>query len=563
MRSDKTENIPPRFLLFGPAAVSLVIFTQGVTDPVNVTKFFFLGGLAFSLFSTILTRKELANLWVRHKWIVVWLIIFLLASINSVVQSRGPLVQSLYGVYGRNNGFLLYLFLLFSFFAVLTISSNQAFENIVKSLILTGAVNVIYCLWVINFGDFVGWHNPYGNILGTFGNPNFIGAFLGMFSSVLISILFQFWRSKKVAIPTSLTLGICLLEIYRSNAIQGRVLFLAGCALNILMYLWFARKSIWIFAAILVGSVAAGVLGVLGALQVGPLSSLVYKESVSLRGQYWFAGFQMGKNNLLSGVGFDSYGDWYRFSRKSSALIRPGVDTVSNTAHNVFIDLFAFGGAPLIAAYLVINFYVAVSIMRVIRRRKKFDFIFVSLAGAWICYQLQSIISINQIGLALWGWILGAALIAYEKNGKNFDLNNPESRKNYKALTIISPSLRAGLGLVVGLLVAVPPLSADMKWRSAQISRDASQLEVSLKSTYMNPSNSYRFLNSVGAFHDSGLDELAHKYAIEAVRYNPYNFELWRMFTYIRASSPEEREKAISKMRAIDPLNKNLDVGSK
>ncbi len=160
MDRNRIETIPSRLLLLGPASVSLIVFTQGVTDPVNVTKFFLLGGVAFSFVLAVSTKATLKSLWHSHKLVFVTLLAFLTAALNSLFQSDAPFSQSLYGAYGRNNGFLLYLFLVLCFFAILTSGSPEAFKNIVNSLIIVGFLNVIYCLWVIYFGDFVGWNNP-------------------------------------------------------------------------------------------------------------------------------------------------------------------------------------------------------------------------------------------------------------------------------------------------------------------------------------------------------------------------------------------------------------------
>ena len=562
MTKNRIEGIPPKLLLLGPPSVTLAVFTQGVTDPVNVTKLLILGGLSFALVAAALSRASIKRLWTLQKIVTLVLLAFLASAIGALINSNAPFSQSIYGVYGRNNGFLLYLFLTFCFISVLTISKYSDFENLVKSLFLAGVVNVLYCFWVINFGDFVGWYNPYGNILGTLGNPNFIGAFLGMFASALMSAAIHFRRDRVRLGFIIFTLILSLFEIYKSNAIQGRVLFLAGLGINLMAYLWFFRKRIVLTSLAVFMGIIAGIFGVLGALQVGPLASLVYKDSVSLRGQYWYSGFQMGWHNFLHGVGFDAYGDMYRTYRRSSALVSPGVDTVSNTAHNVYLDIFAFGGIPLLLCYLTLNVAVVVAIIRVIRKREYYDVVFVSLAGAWICYQLQSIISINQIGLAIWGWILGASLIAYEKTfrvGLNRETN--PSKKQLKN-EVFTSSLRAGIGCILGLLVAVPPLAADMKMHSAQISKNASLVESALKITYMNPGNSFKFVNTVGLFHDSNLDELAHTYAQEAVDFNPQNFDSWRLFTYIRNASQEEKDLALKNMRQLDPLNPNLKIGS-
>jgi hypothetical protein len=557
MLTQSSEKTLSRLLLIGPAFVTLFVSTQSVTDPVNVTKFFVFGGLAFALIASV-PGKSFRSLWSAHLLVVSSVIAFFLASLNSLVQSDAPISQSLYGIYGRNNGFILYLFLILSFISVLMISKRESFNNIVKSLLVAGVLNIAYCLWVISFGDFVGWTNPYGNILGTLGNPNFIGAFLGMFSSILMTAIFFFKRNSKIFWSSIFALSLTLFEILQSNAIQGRVLFVAGFGINTILYLWFNRTKLWIISLTFGTFLTIGILAVLGTLQKGPFVELLYKDSVSLRGQYWYAGIQMGFNNFVSGVGFDSYGDWYRHFRRTSALIRPGIDTASNTAHNVYIDLFAFGGAPLLLSYLLINIAVLISIVKVLRRRSNFDFVFVSLAGSWVCYQLQSIISINQVGLAIWGWILGAALIAFERSSSEPDDIIVSRGKTRSREEIVSPSLRASLGLVVGCLIAAPPLAADMKWRSAQVTQDAAVVEQSLKPSYLNPNNTFRYLNTVGLFHDSNLDDLALTYARQAIEFNPQSFDSWRLFTYIRGASEQEVQQALLRMHELDPLNPNI-----
>ena len=159
MLTQSAEKTLSKLLYIGPALVTLIVFTQGVTDPVNVTKLFILGGLAFGLIAGI-SLKSVRALWSVHKFVVSSISIFLFASLNSLMQSDAPFSQSLYGVYGRNNGFILYVFLILCFISVMTISSRSSFENLVKSMVVAGVINLIYCLWVILFGDFVGWNNP-------------------------------------------------------------------------------------------------------------------------------------------------------------------------------------------------------------------------------------------------------------------------------------------------------------------------------------------------------------------------------------------------------------------
>jgi len=564
MLNKESESLLSKLLLVGPALVTLLVFTTGVTDPVNVNKLLALAIVSCSAIA-ILTVKSYRFIWAQHKLLVLALFGFLLASLNSIIQSNSPITQQLYGVYGRNNGFLLYLFLLLIFIATLSTGKISTSNNLIYSLVIAGGVNIIYCGWVLAFGDFVGWTNPYGNILGTLGNPNFIGAFLGMFSSVLVTLAIANRRNLKILLLVITTLAVTTFEIVKSNAIQGRVLLVVGLAINGFFFIRSKFKSqipLLIYSVI---SALGGVSGLLGALQIGPLTKIIYKDSVSLRGEYWNAGLNMAKTHLFSGVGFDSYGDWYRLSRRASALVRPGPETVSNTAHNVVIDIFAFGGLPLLISYLAIMGIVFHSIIRHALRNREFDYVFVSLVGAWLCFQLQSVISINQIGLAVWGWVLGASVVSYERIKRKATSPELIKSKSIKSTSseVFSPNLRAGVALVLATLVAVPPFAADVKWRSAQLTKDATRIEAVLSPSYFNPPATNKYLQIVGAFEQSNLTDLAHKYAVEAVNYNPQSYESWRLFTLIRGATPEEQQIALTKMKELDPNNPNILSGTR
>jgi hypothetical protein len=312
-----------------------------------------------------------------------------------------------------------------------------------------------------------------------------------------------------------------------------------------------------------------GVFALLGALQIGPLTKYIYKTSVSLRGEYWQAGWNMGSDHPLTGVGFDTYGDWYRRARDTQALVLPGPNTTTNAAHNVPFDVFAFGGWPLFIVYLGILALSAIAIIKVTIRAKKYDAVFVTLTTAWVCYQLQSIISINQIGLAVWGWLFGGALIAYEvatrpsqDEGLNDGVKGKQtSGRTIKAKsseTIFSSTLVAGIGAVIGLLIACPPYSADAKWRSAITSQNVQKVEEALIPGYLSPQNSFRYSSAVQLLESSKLYDLAYKYAQIGVEFNPNNFDSWKVLYFISKSSPEDKALALENMKRLDPNNPNV-----
>ena len=564
MNSAIRSKFTAKLIAASLAVVSVLVFTGSVTDPVNVTKLFAIGGFAFAVLGSILNRASFAVL--KKASIPLFVVlIFLFVSLVVLFVSKAPYSQSLYGVYGRNNGFILYLSLCLLFVASLSLVSKNDFIYVIYALLIAGIANVGYGLWVMAFGDFIGWNNQYGNLLGTFGNPNFIGSFFGMFSSVLFAALLSRNTDKRYRLGSLLLLPIVFITIMDTKAVQGKVLFVAAVGITLFFFVRDKFQSRYWSIAYVAAATTCFLTALLGTLQKGPLANLLYKETVSLRGEYWYSGWQTGISNPWFGVGFDSLGDWYRRSRRESALTLPGVDTVINAAHNVYMDMLAFGGWPLFISYTAITVCVLVSIIRFTIRNKKFDFTFVTLVSVWTCYQLQSIISINQVGLAIWGWVTSGLVIAYTKLDQNVAEESPQksikksrNRSIAKTSEVLTPKLFAGLLSVVGLLISAPPLSADMKWRDAQLSQDVAKVEAILKPSYMNPLSTSKIINVVGVFETNKFYDLAHKYALEAVKFNPNSYESWRTITLLSKSTEQEKRKALAQMKRLDPLNPEL-----
>jgi hypothetical protein len=178
---------------------------------------------------------------------------------------------------------------------------------------------------------------------------------------------------------------------------------------------------------------------------------------------------------------------------------------------------------------------------------------------------VQSLISINQIGLAIWGWLLGGALIAYERTTRKTTENLNEastgkssSKKKGSQSSFVSAQMVAGVGAVIGLLIAVPPLSSDTKWKSALGSGSVEQIELALTPGYLNPQGSFRYASATQLFESNKLYDQAYKYAKIGVGFNPDFFDAWKMLYYIQKSTPEERELAKKNLQRLDPMNKNI-----
>lgn len=557
-----SEKSLSRVIAFGTSFITIFIVSGAVTDPVNLTKLLVLG-ITGSVAIGIVTACGLKEAIKPNTMLWALVGVFLAASLTSVILSASPFSQGIFGSYGRNNGFLAYLFLSALLLATARLVSVASHKLLIQGLFFAGYVNLIYCLWVVLFGDFVGWFNPYRGILGTLGNPNFIGAFLGIILGAFVAHSLGSSTSKGFKYSMVILVPLTFFLILESNAIQGRVVGLSGIAIALFLYIRSKFNSLIQGAYVFIVFVA-GTFSVLGALQIGPLTSYIYKTSVSLRGQYWLAGWNTGEAHPLTGAGMDALGDWYRRARDPHALELPGVNVVVNAAHNVFMDMFAFGGWPLLLSYLGITLLGAKSLLSLFLSSKTYDPIFAVFATAWLGYQLQSLISINQIGLAVWGWVLTGALISYEKikvqsKGEevksSIEANRKKIRNENQQVKIVLNSAIFG---IIGLLISLPPFTADVKWRSAQLQRSVQAIEESMKPSFFNPPNLVKFLNNIQIFEESNMPELAHKYALEGVAWNPESYDLWRALYFVRNSTEDEKALALKNMKRLDPLNPDV-----
>jgi hypothetical protein len=155
-------------------------------------------------------------------------------------------------------------------------------------------------------------------------------------------------------------------------------------------------------------------------------------------------------------------------------------------------------------------------------------------------------------------------LISYEVATRSTQVAEPvqaagKSRTAIKASSgVISPQLVAGLGAVVGLLIAIPPLSADTKWRAAIDSRDVNKVLAALEPGYLNPADSARLVQAVSLFSNSNLVDQAHQVALKGVKHNPDYFDAWVQLYSLPNSTAEEKALAMKNMKRLDPLNLEL-----
>ena len=360
--------------------------------------------------------------------LVLGLILGLLVSLTLAGFAAGTnSTRLLWGESGRSNGLITWFLL--SIILLLTAGNFEQFKSSKFQGVLVGFItfcNMYFLLQHLGLNVFNEKY-VYTPMVGFFGNPDFTSAFLGMSFTVTVG-LFLFHPKFKVI--NALLSVLSLIEIYLTGSLQG--FMLAGSALFFYIYIFGLNKGIpkRITRLYLVTVTSSFVLGLLGLLGVGPLGAILERSSFRIRLGYFESAIYMWANHPLTGVGTDSYGDFFREFRPDWLISIINDASTSNDAHNIYLNLLATSGFVTFVLYLALNAY---CIYRgfVALRKGSFDVVLVIALAVTISYQLQSLISISHLGIAIWGWFAMGVVFAksYSLSMPNKDiLNKPKSK---------------------------------------------------------------------------------------------------------------------------------------
>ena len=470
--------------------------------------------------------------------------------------------QEFYGTFGRSTGFVAYISLAGLLVAGIISATEYSLKRFSVILLVVGALSIAYGLLQAQGADPVSWAKGLNPVIGFVGNPNFQSSLVAFCAVSAFAILIGV-PSGRIKIGLAVFLVLAAYVIYKTQSQQGFIVLFGG--IFIILIIFINKSSTKKFTWPLASAGSAGViLAALGSLNKGPLASLLFKESVTFRGDYWQAGWKMTVDHPIFGIGLDNYGDWYRRSRTLEATLRRGPEIVSSSAHNVLLDISSGGGLPLVVLYLIIQLLVLRAAIRVIRRNPKFDPYFSGLFAVWIAYQAQSLISINQLGLAVWGWVISGLIIGFEIHGRTLEQNQEINKqfKNGKTAPIknnqeILPSTLMVLlvGLLIGSLAGFPPFVASTKFKSALKSTNAATVMNSAKNF---PQDGYRAVQVAYILHQNKLDAQALPVILEATQKYPDVFDAWKVLNSLSTATPAQLAEAKAQMKRLDPFNPDL-----
>jgi O-antigen ligase len=561
MHHDSSEKVFSRLLAWTAGLATLLVLPATAFDPINVPKllviavggFMAIGGL------TVERKKFLQS---KYRLVHFFGLAFILDLIIVVLVSGTNFNQEFYGTFGRATGFVAYISLCFLLLAAVVAAQLSTLAKITWTLLLTGGASIFYGAIQALGVDPFNWVSGYSPVIGFLGNPNFQSSFVGFNGIAAFAVMIgSNKRSLRMIMAIDVIASVVVIALTDSQ--QGFLVLAGGIAVVALIWIKNSKFKVAMIPALVVSFIGV-VLVALGSLNSGPLASLLYKASVTYRGDYWRAGWKMTVEQPLFGVGLDSYGDWYRRARTVEATLRRGPDVVSNAAHNVLLDLSSNGGFPLLIIYLFMLGLVFVSAWRVLRRSNTFDPFFSGLFAVWIAYQAQSIISLNQLGLAVWGWIISGLIIGYEINTREVS-GGIDSKQNLKkgkngspkAQQTVSAGVLVGMfaGGLVGLIIGLQPLIASSKFLSALNSQDPKLVQ---QAAYISPLDATYMYRIADILANNNLVAAATAVSNDSLKSFSDDYPLWAIRTRLEGLPQEEIDRALKEMKRLDPHNPNL-----
>jgi len=481
-------------------------------------------------------------------------------------------IQQVWGVWGRSTGFLTYFALTVLAAGAYLAVSDLFLSKFLRAFTLTSYFITFYT--VIQFADLdpINWSQKLP--IATLGNINFTSSFLGLSIVLFMSRIILEPLSVTAKIHFSTVSALNMFLILGTGSIQGLAVA-AGGFLTAFFIRTFNSKGWKSAVAICFPIASVGFFVFISTAGWGPLGNQLKQLTVLYRIDYWVAGWNMFTSSPIWGLGLDSYGDYYREFRSIEAA-ETGPTRITNTAHNIFLDLLSGGGLVLFLPMLfMILFSLHYSIRGSVSKSQNTDYPVYLIPPLIVGWLIFANISIGQIGLTSWGFVLfglglRASLI------KKFNSNQSQNRRRrrvdsnefskgtdgilssysepkgksdiFPPTQLMTISLFLGLGLYTGLL----PNLADARLLSAVKQRDVQAMQAALE---LQGSMNFHAERVALELVNMGLNSEASAISRDLLIRNPRSFQSLVTLATDAEASIEERKSAIRKLIQIDPNN--------
>ena len=389
-----------------------VVWAPGSADPLTIIKLLVLVGGGLALAPAVFLRWKALG---RPSWVIIVpsaaAFLILVWGIVSAFGSDAPIWNSLFGWWGRGDGWLAWLGAVVLLLGATTLTSREVGRTV--TWLLGGASLVA----VIGLMQFAGVEIPEGTgtqVTGTMGNTNFAAGYFA-----IIAVL-AFGRALTQAVLWQRIWGGVLFVVlaflaWQTDSVQGPAALAAGVVALGVTYalLYRGRFRVAGLAASAVVLVLGGLLLVMSFFAVGPLARLWAERTFDIRQEYWQSAINIMNGLPVFGTGPDGFSRYVAEYRPESYVELLGPVLRVSAAHNVALQFGAvLGWLGLILWVILFVGTGIVLLVRIVRKPVASIGLTASVAGAFTAYFIQGMVSIDMLPLLATGWLVAGLALA-------------------------------------------------------------------------------------------------------------------------------------------------------
>lgn len=393
------------------AVLAAVAYLPGVVDPLTYPKLLMLaaGGLALAP-AVFLRWRAVGRVAVpvlvvsgAAAGIIIW-------GVVSMIGSGAPWAVSLFGWWGRGDGWLAWLGAAVLLLGAVTLSSREVARTITW---LLGGASLVALIGIVQA---LGVSFPEGSsgVTGLMGNTNFASGYFAIIGVLALG------RAVTKAALWQRIWGGALFVVLGALAVltdsqQGPAALATGVVAGALALAILYRgrlRSVAIGGVGVVIALGAGVLA-LSFAGSGPLASLWAERTFGIRQQYWQSAINILQGQPIFGTGPDGFARYVAEYRPESYVEMLGPVLRVSAAHNIALQFGAvLGWVGLILWIVLFAGTLGLLFVRVLRATTTCIGLTASVFGALVAYITQGMVSIDMLPLLATGWLVAGLAIA-------------------------------------------------------------------------------------------------------------------------------------------------------
>jgi tetratricopeptide (TPR) repeat protein len=230
---------------------------------------------------------------------------------------------------------------------------------------------------------------------------------------MVLCLFYEYKSNEKKLLKAAISIAtlISIFLGYKTNSLQFYVVAIFSI-LTFAAVLFYKKLSHFRFTKILLTMVVGSAISMVTFFE-SFRKFLINEGNLLPRMDYWRTGLEIWKDQPITGIGFGNFQQYAAMYRSPSQEIRDGIFLIPDNAHNVLINHLATGGTIAGIAWVVFSVYVFKVIFDLSKlldaKEKRVQL--ATLAGIWVGYTIQSLISTDQIVLTIIGYSTAGYLV--------------------------------------------------------------------------------------------------------------------------------------------------------